>query len=124
MVCNSLQHIHIGFLISFPARACQEKTINSYSSPGNLRGFKRMVGIRKSTDEQVDKRGAVGTSIDVIRYSGCYDDLKQDLARRFGIKGQLEDRGRGVCLQSPMHQDPLPLETPGPSDEFGDSANS
>ncbi|XWS73357.1 hypothetical protein CRYUN_Cryun02cG0120900 [Craigia yunnanensis] len=32
-------------------------------------------------------------SIDITRYSS-YDELKQDLARRFGIEGQLEDRGR------------------------------
>lgn len=40
---------------------------------------------------KVYKRGAVGRSIDITRYSG-YDELKQDLARRFGIEGQLEDR--------------------------------
>lgn len=43
--------------------------------------------------KKVYKRGAVGRSIDITRYSG-YDDLKQDLARRFGIEGQLEDRQR------------------------------
>lgn len=42
---------------------------------------------------KVYKRGAVGRSIDITRYSG-YDELKHDLARRFGIEGQLEDRGR------------------------------
>lgn len=42
---------------------------------------------------QVYKRGAVGRSIDITRYTG-YDELKQDLARRFGIEGQLEDRQR------------------------------
>lgn len=42
---------------------------------------------------QVYKRGAVGRSIDITRYSG-YEELKQDLARRFGIEGQLEDRQR------------------------------
>lgn len=38
---------------------------------------------------KVYKRGAVGRSIDMARYSG-YDELNQDLARRFGI--ELEDR--------------------------------
>ena len=42
---------------------------------------------------KVYKRGAVGRSIDITRYSG-YDELKQDLARRFGIEGQLEDQQR------------------------------
>lgn len=38
---------------------------------------------------QVHKRGAVGRSIDITRYSG-YDELKHDIARMFSI-GQLED---------------------------------
>lgn len=42
---------------------------------------------------KVYKRGAVGRSIDVAAYSG-YNELKQDLARRFGIEGQLEDQHR------------------------------
>ena len=42
---------------------------------------------------QVYKRGAVGRSIDITRYSG-YEELKQDLALKFGIEGQLEDRER------------------------------
>lgn len=42
---------------------------------------------------KVYKRGAVGRSIDISHYSD-YDELKQDLARRFGIEGQLEDRQR------------------------------
>jgi hypothetical protein len=42
---------------------------------------------------KVYKRGAVGRSIDIARYS-CYDELKQGLARMFGIEGQLEDRQR------------------------------
>lgn len=42
---------------------------------------------------QVYKRGAVGRSIDIARYSG-YDELKHDLARMFSIEGQLEDRQR------------------------------
>uniref|UniRef100_A0A7N0ZSH9 Auxin response factor n=1 Tax=Kalanchoe fedtschenkoi TaxID=63787 RepID=A0A7N0ZSH9_KALFE len=46
---------------------------------------------RLRTYTKVYKRGAVGRSIDITAYSG-YDDLKQDLARRFGIEGQLEDR--------------------------------
>ncbi|CAI9760566.1 unnamed protein product [Fraxinus pennsylvanica] len=48
---------------------------------------------RLRTYTKVYKRGAVGRSIDITRYSG-YEELKQDLARRFGIEGQLEDRQR------------------------------
>ncbi|XWS72304.1 hypothetical protein CRYUN_Cryun02cG0028500 [Craigia yunnanensis] len=42
------------------------------------------------TYTKVQKRGSVGRSIDVIRYKG-YDELRHDLARMFGIEGQLED---------------------------------
>jgi hypothetical protein len=42
---------------------------------------------------KVYKRGAVGRSIDIASYS-CYDELKQGLARMFGIEGQLEDKQR------------------------------
>ncbi|KAJ4829694.1 hypothetical protein Tsubulata_023614 [Turnera subulata] len=48
---------------------------------------------RIRTYTKVYKRGAVGRSIDITSYSG-YEELKQDLARRFGIEGQLEDRQR------------------------------
>ncbi|KAL6985024.1 hypothetical protein U1Q18_018404 [Sarracenia purpurea var. burkii] len=48
---------------------------------------------RMRTYTKVYKRGAVGRSIDITGYSG-YEELKQDLARRFGIEGQLEDRHR------------------------------
>ncbi|KAL2321397.1 hypothetical protein Fmac_030366 [Flemingia macrophylla] len=48
---------------------------------------------RMRTYTKVYKRGAVGRSIDITRYSG-YEELKLDLARRFGIEGQLEDRQR------------------------------
>lgn len=42
---------------------------------------------------QVQKRGSVGRCIDVTRYKG-YDELRHDLARMFGIEGQLEDPHR------------------------------
>lgn len=42
---------------------------------------------------QVQKRGSVGRTIDVTRYKG-YDDLRHDLARMFGIEGQLQDPQR------------------------------
>ncbi|KAL9361731.1 hypothetical protein Peur_044516 [Populus x canadensis] len=48
---------------------------------------------RMRTYTKVYKRGAVGRSIDIARYSG-YAELKQDLARRFGIEGQFEDQQR------------------------------
>lgn len=42
---------------------------------------------------KVYKRGAVGRSVDITRYSG-YDELIQNLARKFGIEGQLEEKQR------------------------------
>ncbi|PKI76046.1 hypothetical protein CRG98_003596 [Punica granatum] len=48
---------------------------------------------RVRTYTKVRKRGSVGRSIDVTRYGG-YEDLRRDLARMFGIEGQLEDPQR------------------------------
>lgn len=48
---------------------------------------------RMRTYTKVQKRGSVGRSIDVTRYKG-YDELRCDLARMFGIEGQLEDPQR------------------------------
>ncbi|CAN0839549.1 Auxin response factor 19 [Linum grandiflorum] len=45
---------------------------------------------RMRTYTKVQKRGSVGRSIDVTRYKD-YDELRHDLARMFGIEGQLED---------------------------------
>ncbi|KAF5726102.1 auxin response factor 19-like isoform X3 [Tripterygium wilfordii] len=45
---------------------------------------------RMRTYTKVQKRGSVGRSIDGTRYKG-YDELRHDLARMFGIEGQLED---------------------------------
>ncbi|KAE8689150.1 Auxin response factor 16 [Hibiscus syriacus] len=45
---------------------------------------------RMRTYTKVQKRGSVGRSIDVTRYKG-YDEIRHDLARMFGIEGQLED---------------------------------
>ncbi|XP_076920117.1 auxin response factor 19-like [Bidens hawaiensis] len=45
---------------------------------------------RMRTYTKVQKRGSVGRTIDVTSYKG-YDELRQDLARMFGIEGKLED---------------------------------
>ncbi|GMN53562.1 hypothetical protein TIFTF001_022703 [Ficus carica] len=73
---------------------------------------------RMRTYTKVYKRGAVGRSIDITRYSG-YDDLKQDLARRFGIEGQLEDRQRvGWKLVYVDHENDVLLVGDDPWQEF------
>ncbi|CAB4292586.1 unnamed protein product [Prunus armeniaca] len=73
---------------------------------------------RMRTYTKVYKRGAVGRSIDIARYSG-YGELKQDLARRFGIEGQLEDRGRvGWKLVYVDHESDVLLVGDDPWEEF------
>ncbi|XP_010263345.1 PREDICTED: auxin response factor 19-like isoform X2 [Nelumbo nucifera] len=73
---------------------------------------------RMRTFTKVYKRGAVGRSIDITRYSG-YDELKQDLARRFGIEGQLEDRQRiGWKLVYVDHENDVLLVGDDPWEEF------
>ncbi|KAA8522681.1 hypothetical protein F0562_009157 [Nyssa sinensis] len=73
---------------------------------------------RMRTYTKVYKRGAVGRSIDITRYSG-YEELKQDLARRFGIEGQLEDRQRiGWKLVYVDHEKDVLLVGDDPWEEF------
>ncbi|PWA37593.1 Aux/IAA-ARF-dimerization [Artemisia annua] len=73
---------------------------------------------RLRTYTKVYKRGAVGRSIDVTAYSG-YDELKHDLARRFGIEGQLEDRQRiGWKLVYVDHENDVLLVGDDPWEEF------
>ncbi|KAH6821440.1 Transcriptional factor B3 family protein / auxin-responsive factor AUX/IAA-like protein [Perilla frutescens var. hirtella] len=73
---------------------------------------------RMRTFTKVYKRGAVGRSIDITRYSD-YDELKQDLARRFGIEGQLEDRQRvGWKLVYVDHENDVLLVGDDPWEEF------
>ncbi|PSR85224.1 Auxin response factor like [Actinidia chinensis var. chinensis] len=73
---------------------------------------------RMRTYTKVYKRGAVGRSIDITRYSG-YEELKQDLARRFGIEGQLEDRRKiGWKLVYVDHENDVLLVGDDPWEEF------
>ncbi|XP_010927183.1 auxin response factor 19-like isoform X1 [Elaeis guineensis] len=73
---------------------------------------------RMRTYTKVYKRGAVGRSIDITRYSG-YDELKHDLARMFSIEGQLEDRQRiGWKLVYVDHEGDVLLVGDDPWEEF------
>ncbi|KAG2648463.1 hypothetical protein PVAP13_1NG027300 [Panicum virgatum] len=73
---------------------------------------------RMRTFTKVYKRGAVGRSIDIGRYSG-YEELKHALARMFGIEGQLEDRQRiGWKLVYKDHEDDILLLGDDPWEEF------
>ncbi|XP_027357893.1 auxin response factor 19-like [Abrus precatorius] len=73
---------------------------------------------RMRTYTKVYKRGAVGRSIDITRYSG-YEELKQDLARRFGIEGQMEDRQRiGWKLVYVDHENDVLLVGDDPWEDF------
>ncbi|XP_030548523.1 auxin response factor 19-like isoform X2 [Rhodamnia argentea] len=73
---------------------------------------------RMRTFTKVYKRGAVGRSVDITGYSG-YDELKQDLARRFGIEGQLEDGQKiGWKLVYVDHENDVLLVGDDPWEDF------
>lgn len=73
---------------------------------------------RMRTYTKVQKRGSVGRSIDVTRYKG-YDELRRDLARMFGIEGQLEDPQRTEWkLVYVDHENDILLVGDDPWDEF------
>nr|XP_009403030.1 PREDICTED: auxin response factor 19-like isoform X1 [Musa acuminata subsp. malaccensis]XP_009403031.1 PREDICTED: auxin response factor 19-like isoform X1 [Musa acuminata subsp. malaccensis] len=72
---------------------------------------------RMRTYTKVHKRGAVGRSIDITRYSG-YDELKHDIARMFSI-GQLEDLQKiGWKLVYVDHEKDVLLVGDDPWEEF------
>ncbi|KAJ1269183.1 hypothetical protein BS78_07G190800 [Paspalum vaginatum] len=73
---------------------------------------------RIRTYTKVHKRGAVGRSIDINRYSG-YDELKYDIARMFGIEGQLSDQNRvGWKLVYEDHEKDVLLVGDDPWEDF------
>ncbi|KAL6646180.1 hypothetical protein ACP70R_017788 [Stipagrostis hirtigluma subsp. patula] len=73
---------------------------------------------RMRTYTKVHKRGAVGRSIDINRYSG-YDELKNDIARMFGIEGQLSDQNRlGWKLVYEDHEKDVLLVGDDPWEDF------
>ncbi|XP_044463396.1 auxin response factor 19-like isoform X2 [Mangifera indica] len=73
---------------------------------------------RMRTYTKVHKRGSVGRSIDVTRYKG-YDELRHDLARMFGIEGQLEDpQSSDWKLVYVDHENDILLVGDDPWDEF------
>lgn len=73
---------------------------------------------RMRTYTKVHKRGAVGRSIDINRYSG-YDELKHDVARMFGIEGQLSDQNRvGWKLVYEDHEKDVLLVGDDPWEDF------
>ncbi|XP_057431706.1 auxin response factor 19-like isoform X2 [Lotus japonicus] len=73
---------------------------------------------RMRTYTKVQKCGSVGRCIDVTRYSG-YDELRQDLARMFGIEGQLEDPQRTEWkLVYVDHENDILLVGDDPWEEF------
>lgn len=73
---------------------------------------------RMRTFMKVQKRGSVGRSIDVTRYRG-YDELRHDLARMFGIEGQLEDPQRTEWkLVYVDHENDILLVGDDPWEEF------
>lgn len=74
--------------IPFKPACSNEVGINEAGVLGN--GLWANQTQRMRTFTKVQKRGSVGRSIDVTRCKG-YDELRHDLARMFGIEGQLEE---------------------------------
>ncbi|KAK9101592.1 hypothetical protein Scep_025022 [Stephania cephalantha] len=73
---------------------------------------------RMRTFTKVQKRGSVGRSIDVTSYKG-YDELRHDLARMFGIEGQLDDPHRSEWkLVYVDHENDILLVGDDPWEEF------
>ncbi|CAF2114632.1 unnamed protein product [Brassica oleracea] len=73
---------------------------------------------RIRTYTKVQKRGSVGRSIDVTRYSG-YEELRNDLARKFGIEGHLEDpQPSDWKLEYTDHENDILLVGDDPWEEF------
>ncbi|OIV97342.1 hypothetical protein TanjilG_07094 [Lupinus angustifolius] len=73
---------------------------------------------RMRTYTKVQKVGSVGRCIDVTRYKG-YDELRHDLARMFGIEGQLEDPQRTEWkLVYVDHENDILLVGDDPWEEF------
>ncbi|KAL2481939.1 Auxin response factor [Abeliophyllum distichum] len=81
-------------------------------------GFWPYQAQRMRTYTKVQKRGSVGRTIDVTRYKG-YDELRHDLARIFGIEGQLEDPQRTEWkLVYIDHENDILLAGDDPWEEF------
>nr|KYP36508.1 Auxin response factor 19 [Cajanus cajan] len=73
---------------------------------------------RMRTYTKVQKCGSVGRCIDVTRYKG-YNELRHDLARMFGIEGQLEDPQRTEWkLVYVDHENDILLVGDDPWEEF------
>nr|KYP57814.1 Auxin response factor 19 [Cajanus cajan] len=84
----------------------------------NNNGLRTNQTPRMRTYTKVQKRGSVGRCIDVTRYKG-YDELRHDLARMFGIEGQLEDPQRTDWkLVYVDHENDILLVGDDPWDEF------
>ncbi|KAK7265469.1 hypothetical protein RJT34_33089 [Clitoria ternatea] len=92
--------------------------INDTAVLNNSGGLRANQTQRMRTYTKVQKRGSVGRCIDVTRYKG-YDELRHDLARMFGIEGQLEDPQRTDWkLVYVDHENDILLVGDDPWDEF------
>ncbi|GAY37619.1 hypothetical protein CUMW_030420 [Citrus unshiu] len=102
--------------IPFKPACSNEVGINEAGVLGN--GLWANQTQRMRTFTKVQKRGSVGRSIDVTRYKG-YDELRHDLARMFGIEGQLEDpQSSDWKLVYVDHENDILLVGDDPWDEF------
>ncbi|KAE8712525.1 hypothetical protein F3Y22_tig00110247pilonHSYRG00042 [Hibiscus syriacus] len=73
---------------------------------------------RMRTYTKVQKRGSVGRSINITRYKG-YGELRHDLARMFGIQGQMGDpQSSEWKLVYVYHENDILLVGDDPWEEF------
>ncbi|KAG6533051.1 hypothetical protein ZIOFF_006912 [Zingiber officinale] len=113
-------------LVSHSFEIVPDMAFNSIDSRINDDGLTNTAGSqppapllqRMRTYTKVHKRGAVGRSIDITRYSG-YDELKHDISRMFSIEGQLEaQQNIGWKLVYIDHENDVLLVGDDPWEEF------
>lgn len=102
--------------ISHKSRCANDLAVNDNGVLNNNAWTNQTQCMRTYT--KVQKRGSVGRTIDVTRYIG-YDELRHDLARMFGIEGQLEDPQRTEWkLVYVDHENDILLVGDDPWEEF------
>ncbi|KAH7849643.1 hypothetical protein Vadar_020879 [Vaccinium darrowii] len=98
----------------FPGHVGHTPTSNQLSTAGSGAWAPPPPQLRLRIYTKVYKRGSLVRSIDITRYSG-YEELKQDLARIFGIEGELEDGWKIVYVD---HESDVLLLGVDPWEEF------
>ncbi|KOM47659.1 hypothetical protein LR48_Vigan07g136300 [Vigna angularis] len=96
---------------------CSSDVVINETGVLNNSGLRGNQPPRMRTYTKVQKRGSVGRCIDVTRYRG-YDELRHDLAKMFGIEGQLDPQRTDWKLVYVDHENDILLVGDDPWDEF------